>query len=204
MYGQATILGSGNNLVVQHGTDAGLYVEFYIESIEDEEASVEAGRPIYVDREFIKIIPVGDKNTVICRPVRHKEEGGVPPDTIRWAAKYEAFKRTGEVVNEGTPLEQWPILKKSQVMTMKAANVHTVEQLAAVSDANLSNLGMGARELQQKAISFLAAAKDGSGLEKLHKENENLRIQLEALKNEIRAMGENKPKRGRPAKEDEE
>lgn len=201
MYGQAQIVGSGNNLVVQHGTDAGLYVEFYIESIHDEEASAEQGRPIYVDREFIKIIPVGDKNTVICRPVRFKEEGGVPPDTMRWAAKYEQFKRQGFVTQEGTPLEQWPILTKSQVMMMKSSNVHTVEQLAAVADGNLGNLGMGARELQEKAKIYLQQAKDGSGLEKLHKENEVLRDQIEALRNEIKALAAEKPKR---AKKDEE
>lgn len=183
-----TVVGNGNNLRVQHGTDAGLYVQFYMEAIKDEESSEKQGRQIFVDREFIKIIPVGDKNTVVCRPVNLKDDGVMPPDNVRWPSQYAAFKNQQIQVNEGTPVEELPWLSKSQAMMFKSVNVHTVEQLAAVSDTNLSNLGMGARELREKAVNFIANANGGAGVGKLEKENKELRIELEAMKNQMAAL----------------
>lgn len=198
----ATILQQGNNYRVQHGTDAGLFVQFYMESIKEEEASEKEGRPIYVDREFVKIIPVGDKNTVVCRPVDMIGNGNNPPDNIRWPNQYAAFKNQQIQPNEGTPLEQWPPLTKSQVMMMKAVNVHTVEQLAAVIDQNLTNLGMGARDLREKAKAYLEDAKQSAPSMAAYKEIEDLKRQIEALKNQQAGFGEVEKKRGRPKKEE--
>ena len=188
------IIRQGNNYSVQHGTDAGLYVKFYMESVKDEERTIEEGRPIFIDREYIKIIPVGDKNTVVCRPVKTTWDAGTPPDTERWANLYAAFKNQQIQVSEGTPLEEWAILSKSQVQMIKAANVHTVEQLAQVSDANLNNLGMGARALREKAIAFLQQAKDGSALNKYQDKVGILEKQIEALTNQLKGFSEAAPK----------
>lgn len=198
-FAQAQIIQQGQNYHVQHGTDAGLFVQFYMESLHDEEASAEQGRPIFVDKEFIKIIPVGDKNTVVCRPVKLDYDAGTPPDPERWPNQYQQFKNQQVQVNEGTPLEQWPILTKSQVMTFKAVNVHTVEQLVAVSDGNLANLGMGARELQDKAKAFLEKAANGSDVTKLLARISDLEKIIEGLKNQSSGFEQEK-KRGRPAK----
>lgn len=199
------IVQQGNSYRVQHGTDAGLFVQFYMESVKDEEASSKEGRPIYADKEYIKIIPVGDKNTVICRPVRTSWDGNNAPDTERWPHQYAAFKNQQVQVNEGTPLEQWPPLTKSQVMMMKSANVHTVEQLAAVSDQNLGNLGMGARSLREKAEAYINNSKDGAGLSALQEKNERLEKEIEALKNQMagfESAGATEKRKGRPKKED--
>jgi hypothetical protein len=204
------IIQKGNNFHVQHGTDAGLFVQFYMEALKDEEATVKEGRPIFVDREFIKIIPVGDKNTVVCRPVRLTWEGNNAPDNERWPQQYAAFKNQQIQVNEGTPLEHWSPLTKSQVMSLKAVNVHTVEQLAAVSDGNLHNLGMGARELREKAIFFINSSKDASFSMAAQKEIEELKKQVEALKNQLQGFGnankenDSPKKRGRPPANKEE
>jgi hypothetical protein len=195
-FSQAKVIQQGNNFHVQHGTDAGLYVQFYMESLKDEEASVAAGRPIFVDKEFIKIIPVGDRNTEICRPVKRDYDGGTPPDEERWPNQYRAFKNQQIQPHEGTPLEQWAPLTKSQVLTLKAINIHTVEQLAAVSDTNLHNVGMGARALRDNAISFLQQAKDGSEVIKQAAQIEYLTKQVEALTNQLKGFG-NKPKKAK-------
>lgn len=205
MFQEATIVKQGNNYHAQHGTDNGLHVQFYIESIHDEEASERENRPIYVDREFVKIIIPGDKNTQVCRPIDLKGTAQMPPDNVRWPAQYQAFKNQQEQVFEGTPLEQWPPLSKSQVLMFKAANVHTVEQLVSVSDNNLVNLGMGARELQNKAKAFLESAKDGALVMQLQKMIDDQNVQIQALKNQMAGLGdiEDKKPRGRPAKKDE-
>lgn len=210
-FAQAQVTQHGNNYSVHHGTDNSLFVEFYMEAIHDEEESVKQGRPIYHDKEFIKIIPVGDKNTVVCRPVKNTYDGGMPPDSERWPRQYQAFKNQQVQVNDGTPLEQWAPLTKSQVLLLKAVNVHTVEQLSSVSDTNLHNLGMGARDLRDKAKAYLDSAASGAGAIAMQKENADLRIELEALKNQMKGFmdsmtpkdEDDKPKRGRPPKDAE-
>lgn len=189
------ILQQGNNYHVQHGNDSSLYVQFYMESVKNEEATLEEGRPIYYDKEYVKIIPVGDKNTVVCRPVDLNGRNGMPPDNVRWPTQYAAFKNQQEQPQEGTPLEQWPPLTKSQVMMFKAANVHTVEQLSSVSDQNLTNLGMGARQFRDAAKSYIENAKSGAIPMKAQKEIDDLKAQVEALKNQLQGFGNTEPKK---------
>ena len=202
----------GNNYYVSHGTDASLFVQFYMESVQDEEASVEAGRPIFNEKEFVKIIPVGDKNTVVCRPVDLVGKNGNLPDNERFPKQYQAFKNQQHQPQEGTPLEHYPPLTKSQVMMFKAANVHTVEQLANVSDHNLQNLGMGARQHRDEALAYIENAKNGAVPLKAQKEIDDLKKQIEALKNQLNgfksvgAVEDEKPakpaKRGRKKKDE--
>lgn len=197
MFTEPQIVQQGSNYRVQHGTDAGLFVQFYFEAVKDEEATIEAGRPIYVDREYIKIIPVGDKMTVVCEPVTDEYR-------FRWPQQYAAFKAQQHQPQEGTPIDQWPPLTKSQVMTFKAANVHTVEQLANVSDGNLQNLGLGARDLRDKAIAYMKNAEGSSGTLALQQQLNDAMRQIEALKNQLAGFGqqsEEPKKRGRPKKE---
>jgi hypothetical protein len=198
MFATPQIIQQGQNYHVQHGTDQGLFVQFYMEAIKNEEESLAQGRPIFNDREFIKIIPVGDRNTVICEPVTEEHRH-------RFANQYAAFKNQQIQPQSGTPLEEWAPLTKSQVMTMKAVNVHTVEQLAAVSDGNLTNLGMGARELREKAIVYIETAQSNAMPLAAQQKINDLEKQVEALKNQLAGF-ERDPevakKRGRPRKED--
>lgn len=186
---QATLIKQGSNYIVQHGTDAGLYVEFYMEALEDEEQSKVHGRPIYRDVEFIKIVPVGDKNTIVCRPVRFKPEGNIPADSDRWPKKYQDFKNQQVQVEEGTPVTEWPPLSKSQALMLKGMNIHTVEALASVGDNNLHNIGMGARDLRDKAKAFIEQSEKGSGLLRLQSENEDLKLQIQAMKAQMEEFG---------------
>ena len=89
---EAQVIKQGNNLHVQHGTDSGLYVEFYIEAVQDEEKSKEEGRPIFKDVEMISIRILGDKNTHMVRPIDYKGSHTVPSDDVRFAAAYAQFK----------------------------------------------------------------------------------------------------------------
>jgi hypothetical protein len=91
-------------------------------------------------------------------------------------------------------------------MTFKAANVHTVEQLANVADGNLTNLGMGARDLREKAIAFLKSAEGSAGVLAVQGQLNEAMKQIEALKNQLAGFksegaSEETKKRGRPKKE---
>jgi hypothetical protein len=71
-------------------------------------------------------------------------------------------------------------------MEFKAMHIHTVEQLAGISDSNLSWLG--ARELRDKAIAWLAQADGGKETMRLTAENATLKADMEDLKRQMKEM----------------
>lgn len=129
---------------------------FYTEPVEMTFKSSQAGRPIFEDREMVEIIIPGDIRSKATEIVNdgHKE---------RWPKEYAAFKRGEEAPLEGTPLRDWPPLTAGRVRELAHFNILTVEQLAEVGDNHLQNLGMGARELREKAKKFLEVARTGTG-----------------------------------------
>jgi len=88
----------------------------------------------------------------------------------------------------GTPITEWPVVSKSQALNLKAMSIHTVEALAEVSDNALNWLG--ARELREKARSYLAAAAGGAALSQAQAENAALRADIEALKAQFADLAE--------------
>jgi len=188
----------GNNYHVQHGDDNGLYVEFFLQPVENKEKSLKEGRPIFEDKEYITIRVLGDKSTVRTRPVTYKPNGTVPADIERFHRQYQAFKSQNAQITEGTPVTEWAAITKSEAMELKALNIHTIESLANCGDNNIN--WFGGRQLRDKAIAWINQAKDGSGIIKLQEENNYLKTQLEALKNEFEAF-KTLPRKGRPPKE---
>jgi len=192
MFSNPTVVQQGSNYHVSHGSDKGLFVEFLIESVKDDEKSLSEGRPIYRDIELIEIRIVGDNKTVVRRPVDLVGSGNAPADNIRFPHQYQAFKNKQVQQNVGTPLEQWPILTKSEVMELKGVNIHTVEMLADCPDGNLK--WMGAREMQKKAKLWLENAKNGAGLGQLQAENDLLKAEIESLKKQMAEIAKKKAK----------
>lgn len=175
---------AGNGVYnASYGDDSGLYVEFYMREVEDEKASKEQGRPIYVSKPYIKIISIGNKNTQQDRPVRHRQSGQIPPDTVRFPKQWAAFSNQQEQVIEGTPITEWAALPRAEAMSLKAMNIHTVEKLANLGDNNIN--WMGGRQLRDKAQAWLKSASDGSVVIKQQQLIDELKIQIDALKNQM-------------------
>jgi hypothetical protein len=123
-------------------------------------ASEQAGHPVYEDQEFVEIITPGHTRSTPIEPVNAEHRA-------RWPEAYRAFKEGLEPVETGLPLAQWPVITSpSQVLMLKGLHIHTVEQLAGVSDAALQNMGPGGRELRQKAQDYLENAKTNAPLER--------------------------------------
>lgn len=178
----------GNNLHVSHGDDSGLFVEFSLEPIHQEAESEKQGRPIYKDVAHIRIHFAGDRTKMIFRPVKMEDDQQGPSDPRRFPRQWAAFQEQRSQVQEGTPLEHWPPLSRSEVMSMKAMHIHTVEQLAAMADSNLSWLG--ARELREKAIAWLKNAEGGKEVVRLTAENEQLRADLDAQREQTKELAD--------------
>jgi len=185
-FAQARIVESGNQLHVMHGDDSRLYVEFTMEAIHQTAQSEKEGRPIFKDVPHVRIHFPGDRTKQIFRPVKMEDDHQGPADPRRFPKQWAAFEAQQEQVQDGTPIEQWGPLTKSQAMEFKAMHIHTVEQLAGIADSNLSWLG--ARELRDKAAAWLKQAESGKEALRLQGELEKRDADIEDLKRQVREL----------------
>ena len=162
------------------GQDPRLFVKFHMEAVQDEEASIEAGRPMFREEEFITIMVPGDRD-VIVRPVRYM-------DKQEHAVQYQAFKAGLEQPTEGTPLSVLPFLTKVQVAELNAVNVKTAEQLMGMSDV-LAQKFMGINQLRQQVKVFLDAAAGAAPALKLQAELEKRDNTIAALQKALEDQG---------------
>jgi hypothetical protein len=75
---------------------------------------------------------------------------------------YRAWLKGQEDPVDGTPLAAWPGVNPAQADRLKMIHVRTVEDVAALTEADLDRVGMGARALRDKARSFIEAKKGSS------------------------------------------
>lgn len=165
----------------QDPADARLWVRFEMRPTQDEAKSLEAGRPIYTEVEWIKIMVPGDRDT--------EEHPVTDRDRARFARAYAAWKATGAEGVVGTPLEAWPQVTRSQVEELKFFKIHTVEQLATVPDA-VGQKFMGINDLKKKAADFLAAAAGEAPVLKLQAELAKRDEEIVTLQKSLKEQGD--------------
>lgn len=182
-FATAQVHKAGNQLHVTHGDDRGLFVTFYNEAVHQGADSERQGRPIFKDVPHVHILFPGDRTKEVRRPVKMHGDESSPSDPERWPVQWEAFKSQSETQVQGVPITEWAPITKSQAMELKALHIHTVENLAELPDHTLT--WMGARELRERARSFLAASADGAENARLRAENEALRTDVEMLKRQM-------------------
>ena len=178
--GEATVHGVGTNLHVTHGDDSGLFVEFYKNPMND--------------KDYIHIAIPGDKTTDIRRPATDR-------DKERFFKHWESYERGMNQDGGGTPLENFPPLDEGRRMELRAMNIFTVEQLAKLTDSVLARVGMDARLLREKAQLFVEKENAPAKAREMEEQNKALQAQLASLAEQVQALQE-KPKRGRPRKDD--
>jgi hypothetical protein len=173
-----------------------VFVSFFTDAVEIKAESEKAGRPIFKDMPFIRIVIPGDTNNIIEH--RAKKE-----DFLKYPKAYEMYQRGESGGHTGTPLEQWPQITRSQVKEAKYFECHTVEQMAGLSDAHCQRLGMGFTELRNKAAAYLDAAAGTARSTSQAAENDRLRAEMAELKSQMAQLAELSEKRtpGRPRKE---
>lgn len=149
----------------------------------NKDASAKAGYEVFEDVEFIKIRVPADRFFEYFQPATDSHRK-------RFPKAYHSFKeRTqGRLGIVGMPIENWPSVNRSQAMTLKGAGLHTVEELAAVSDSNVDRLGLNGRTLRDTARVFLQTAKDSAETNRIAKERDELQAQLKAMQAQIDGM----------------
>ena len=158
------------------GADARLAVQFYKKSVKQDIASDEAGRPIFKEFDFVRIMIPGDNLTEIDTYAQDSHKQRFPR---QWAHYQNQVVNHEDIV--GTPIDQWPQVTRSQADELRGLKFHTVESIADCSDQQLQRIGMVAGmspyNFRLKAKAFLNLANDSA--EVAHREAE-----MQALKQE--------------------
>jgi hypothetical protein len=162
----------------EQNADSRLQVRFYKRPVKQDDASAEAGRPIYKEFDFVHICVAGDTLTEIDTFALEQHKQRFP---IHWA-KYQNSIGANDEGYEGTPLTEWPLVSKSQAEELRAMKFHTVEAVASASDQQLQRMGMAAGmspyAFRDKAKAFLNLATTAA-------ETDKREAEINALKEEL-------------------
>lgn len=123
------------------------------------------------DVEHILVTSPGTKDVHVALAdewIKQKEELARrnPPEynpewATRFRAQYKMWKEGVAIPEYGVPIRTWPALSPSEVKRCLEANILTVEDLGGANEQAMARLGMGARALKAKALTWLAD-KDGA------------------------------------------
>lgn len=177
-------------------SNSSLFVEFYTKASYNAYASEAQGRPIFEDVDYIRIQVPGDATTRIERPVRSGDSEAYP---LQWAA----YRNNERQAQTGTPVSEWPAITRSQAEMLISIGFHTVEQVAAASDQHISNAGMGAFGIREKARAFLDSASGTADIQAMAAANRRQLDEIAALKRKVSELSEAAApparRRGRPS-----
>lgn len=195
-------------------TQDGCIVELFYETVLNEFDTEKRGEKTYDKVLFSKFIPPGGMNQEAVHEVKRTFGN---PERVQRINKLiidrishfvEEFEKNSEdFVIDGTPIEDVSFIHPSLVGMLKLKNIHTVEILSEVPDSALSGLGMGSRDLRDKAKYYVDSRKSEAPVMALKQENIDLKNRLEALEKMVLANAseeesEEPKKRGRPPKEE--
>lgn len=156
--------------------DKALLVKFFTKPRMDKARSKEEGRPIFRDVEYIDIKIPGNRSAGASRPATKE-------DKQRFHEHYKLFQdRVDQDTLEGTPLLEWPPISRSQAEELAFFHVKTVEQLATMSDTQVSKF-MGLISLREQAKLWLEKAGEDKKFFEVNNE-------LDAMKQENAALSE--------------
>jgi hypothetical protein len=150
---------------------------FFLEAVEDHQASERAGRRIFRDEERVElsflrnpymrpIVPVTDE---------HRQQ---------WPEEYSTFRRGQEIATHGTPIDILPFLKPAQVHELKLLGFEIVEDLRDMSGQAAQQIPQGHR-LKQLAEAYLDDAASLAALTAAQAENDRQAGEIAALQREI-------------------
>lgn len=160
----------------------GITPVFFVEDLPDDAATEKAGTLKVRSHERVRLITAGDMLSAPVHPVTKEI-------IERFPDQYDRWKRTRSNDHiDGTPLSAWPQANRGFVMELNALNIRSVEDLAAVSDANISRITDG-RIWREKAVAWLATSKDAGAAAKYAAENERLRADVDDLKRQLSELG---------------
>jgi hypothetical protein len=158
----------------------GNIIYFFDKAERDGQASEKEGRPVFKNKVYIHKSTPGDNLLAIERPVRDTDKQEFPRE-------WKVYEEKVSHKIDGTPLSEWPQLDRLQVAELNAVNIHSVEQLANLSEGFGSKV-MGFQLLRKKAQDFLNYAANLANAEKAEEEKKALRADNEAKEAELQKL----------------
>lgn len=157
------------------------------------------GRPIYDDMEVCDIFFPGNvKERVPTARALDQADWFEDPVTQtkrprtymeKYAPEYQAFKAGNAMLASGTPLEEAPFLTEGKRLELKhGLKIFTVEQLANLDGTGLKAMGIGGRDLKDRAIAYLESAKVGADASLLREELAKRDAQMDEMRKQIAAL----------------
>lgn len=186
--------------MIEIAKDRPPYVTFEFRAEEDREASIAAGHFVSRDIAYALITPMGSKDRIervaeewLAKLAVDVQENRFPSEWLRaFRGAFEDWKAGRAPPVSGTAIENWPPASPSQVKTLLDLKVRTVEDLSVANEETLARIGMGGRGLKQKAIDWLASAKDvgklAEELSALRAQNSDLRERNASLEARLNAV----------------
>ena len=166
--------------------DSRLAVKFYKRAVKLEQESNEAGRPIFKDFDFVRIMIPGDNLTEIDTYAQESHKQRFPRQWLQYQTTQES---TNQII--GTPVSEWPLISQSQAEELKGIKFHTVESIANASDQQLQRIGMIAgmspHAFRDKARVFLNLATESAEASKREEELAQLKEENAKIKAETEA-----------------
>lgn len=173
-----------------HAKDGNL-VQLYWLPQKNEFQSAQQGHVVFDKLLMIKVVSPGMTAQEPHFWVEHHySTGGVKRNELmfrRYGDIIEEYKaNNGNVSERGYPIDTWEDIDVAQKEMLKHHRVYTVEALANLSDTACQEIGLGGRDLRQKAEKFLGRQKEGGvdhaeRLARLEAENRALMEQVREL-----------------------
>lgn len=144
------------------------YVTFEVRSIEDRNASIQAGHYVGRDVVYALITPMGSKDRIervaeewFAKLKKDVQDGRLPREWYQlYSGAYEDYIKGRETPVNGVALADWPAMTPTLRNTLTSIGVRTVEDLAAANEEVIKRMGMGGRAWKQRAIDYLTTAGD--------------------------------------------
>lgn len=163
-------------------TDAHVTPRFYSEMRKTDQIDGETGLPVFTTVEFVELLIAGDKGNAPTKRV-------TPAIKLQYADAYARWKATEinpDMIGDGIPLTLWPLIPTQVAKGLEYINVFTVQQLAGLSDAQMSKPGtIGLRDFRDKARTFMESAKTTAPIAKLEAENGEMRKRIELMQEQM-------------------
>jgi hypothetical protein len=168
----------GPNGAVSFGAPDVMNVLFYTKSVHDPISSRERGKPWFRAMTYVRIQHPGEKDC-IDRPVQEDDVA-----IQRWPRQWDAFQRRQEQAPDGVPIEMLFPESPEVAANMHTIAIHTVEQLAGLTEHGMQTIGIGAAQWKNKARQFLDAARGGASVHRMQLQIEKLTNAIETLSNQ--------------------
>jgi hypothetical protein len=149
-----------------------------------------AGRPVYKEVDFIRIMRPSDRDNIPIRPIEEADKRRFP---LHWQHYQENHESEGFI---GTPLAELGFITVAQREEYAYFGVKSVEQLLAMAQEDSAKLPYFSQH-RAKAERWLAA-RDGTSAAKQVSDVERMQVELAALRKaneELKARLDESPKR---------